>query len=194
MLSQEFHNFYNRWRSKANHYRGQDIRAAFDRFFTLFVIYNRLYGEATFELARRNLINLNRRTSFPDAQAAKEYVRQYLGGPNMMQLLDANPDCVEAIQAVIGLLDGPVQGRQFAIKLNMIDGSPQRDEDLKLLRMFRSASPNERAKGILHFLYAVRCNLFHGHKGFDRVQIEVMRPATVLLLQMIEILFEHLNR
>jgi hypothetical protein len=193
MLSREFHTFYNRWRTKANHYHGGDIRATFDRFFTLFVIYNRLYGEATFELARRGQINLTSRTSFPDAQAAKEYVRQYLGGLSMIQLLEVSPACTGAIQAVIALLDGPVEGRQFAIKLNMVDGSTQRHEDLKLLRMFRSANPNERSKAVLHFLYAVRCNLFHGHKGFDPVQIEVMRPATVLLLKMIEILFDRLD-
>jgi hypothetical protein len=194
MVSQEFHTFYNRWRAKANHYHGGDIRAAFDRFFTLFVIYNRLYAEVTFQLARDGHLNLATRKSFPDSNAAKKYVCQYLGGANLTQLLEANPACARAIQAVIVLLDGPLNGHQFAIKLNMVDGSPQRDEDLELLWKFRSRSPNERAAAVLEFLYAVRCNLFHGHKGFDPVQIEVMKPANTLLSRIIEILFERLNR
>lgn len=195
MLSPEFRDFYDNWRRKAGEYVGDDdIRAAFDRFFTLWVIYNRLYAEATFHRARTGHLNLANRRSFPDAEAAKIYVRQYLGAANMIGLLEGDPTCTEAIQAVIRLLEGPVNGRQFAIKLHMLDGSHQRDEDVNLLRKFRSRSRDERAAAVLEFLYAVRVNLFHGHKSFRPIQMEVMRPANVLLVRIVDILFERLNR
>jgi hypothetical protein len=42
MLGPEFRDFYDNWRRKAGEYVGDDdIRAAFDGFFKLWVIYNR---------------------------------------------------------------------------------------------------------------------------------------------------------
>jgi hypothetical protein len=94
---------------------------------------------------------------------------------------------------VIALLTGPVSGHQFHIKLDKIDGSLQRHEDLELLNGIQSNSPSERAGGLLDFIYSVRCNLVHAHKGFEPVQIEVIRPATVLLTKIIEVLYERLD-
>jgi len=194
MLNPEFHDFYNRWRAKANDYQGEDIHTAFDRFFTLFVIYNRLYAEATFDLVRNNQEHLDPRRSFPDGTAAKRYVGKYLGKANLIHSLEEDRPCAEAIQAVMRLLAGPVDGRQFAIVLHKIDGSPQRGEDQRLLQKFSSRSDDVRAEAVLEFLYAVRVNLFHGHKTFHPVQLVVMKPANVLLLRTIDILFERLNR
>jgi hypothetical protein len=194
MLSPEFHRFHAEWRAKADQYQGPDLQSAFDRFFTLFVIYNRLYAEVTFHMARNGRINLTRRTNFPDGNAATDYVMQFLGGTHTVELFEADPECTKAIQAVIALLAGPTaEGRQFAIKLDMIYGQPQRGADLELLRKLRSRSRSERGTAILEFLYAIRCNLFHGHKGFDDVQLEIMRPANILLSRIVEVLFENLD-
>jgi hypothetical protein len=195
MLSQEFRDFYANWRQKAEGYVDDGgIQWAFDRFFTLYVIYNRLYAELTFEMARAGTINLEKRDRFPDAEAAKDYVRQRIGCRTLMELLDKDPDCSGAIQAVIELLTGPVEDRQFAINLRMIDGETQRDEDIKHLAKFQSHNSNERAEAVLQFIYAVRCNLFHGHKSFERVQLAVIRPANVLLRRITDILFERLDQ
>jgi hypothetical protein len=194
MPNKEFNDFYRCWRQKAEEYEGQDIRSAFDRFITLYVIYNRLYAEVTFRLAQLSPLNLESRTSFPDAAAAKTYVSQYLGARKMMGLIDSCPDCVESVQAIITLLTGPVSERQFYIKLDKIDGSFQRNEDLELLSKFQSNSAADRAAAVLDFIYSVRCNLIHGHKGFTPAQIEVIKPATVILTRLIDILFERLSR
>ena len=34
---------------------------------------------------------------------------------------------------------------------------------------------------VLDFLYQVRCNLFHGQKGFSVEQVQVLQPANILL-------------
>jgi hypothetical protein len=47
MLSAEFIDFYHNWQSKAAAYSDEDLRSAFDKFFTLFVLYNRLYAAAS---------------------------------------------------------------------------------------------------------------------------------------------------
>lgn len=194
MLNQEFNDFYQNWRQKADEYQGHDLRNAFDRFLTLYIIYNRLYAEVTRRLARQGSVNLESRTAFPDAAAAKTYVSQYLGARNMMGLVNSHPDCVESLQAIIILLTGPVAGHQFYIKLDKIDGSFQRDEDLELLNRLQSNNTADRAGAVLDFIYSVRCNLIHGHKGFNPVQIEVIRPATVLLARLVDVLFERLSR
>ena len=194
MLSPEFVTFHSNWRAKADGYTDGTLESAFDRFFTLFVIYNRLYAEVAFHLARKHQLKLNDRTSFPDRDAAINYVAQFIGAATVIELFEANPESAAAIQSVIALLSGPIEGHQFAVKLDMIHGNPQPDADLELLNKFRSHNRGERGLGVLEFLYAVRCNLFHGHKGFEPVQIEIMRPANILLSHIIEILFSHLNK
>jgi hypothetical protein len=192
MLSREFHTFYNRWRAKANHYHGGDIRAAFDRFFTLYVIYNRLYAEATFELDRQpgSGVSLAQKRSFPDGPAARIYVGKYLGSAYLIDNLEGDPSCAEAINGIVAFLEE----RRFFIKLHRITGARQPDEDLELLRKFRSRGKIQRAEAVLDYIYSVRCNLFHGHKAFEGVQVEVLRTANVLMLRIIDILFERLDQ
>jgi hypothetical protein len=191
MLNREFNDFYHNWRAKADELDGVDVRSAFDRFFTLFVIYNRLYAEATFELARQpgsGVVVPN--GSFPDGKAARKYVGQYLNNEHLIDTVENEVPCAEAIQAIVAFLE---QGR-FFIKLHRVNGTRQPDQDRELLTKLRSNSKDDRAEAVLDFLYSVRCNLFHGHKSFEGIQIEVMRPANTLLLRVIEILFERLNR
>jgi len=194
MLNPESREFYNRWRCKADAYEGDDVRDLFDRFVTQFVIYNRLYADATFSLASENRIRLDPDGSFPDGKAAKSYVAQYLGATSLIEALEADPGCAEAIRAVIRLLSARVSERQFFIILDKITGAHQPEEDKRLLNSLRSTSRAARAEGILEFLYAVRVNLIHGHKSFEPIQKEVVQPANVLLSRIIDILFERLNR
>jgi hypothetical protein len=191
VLNREFQDFVNNWREKAATY-GHNLRGEFDRFFTLFVIYNRLYAEATFELVRQpgSGVTLDPNRSFPDGRAARVYVGQYLGSANVIDVMEGDPVCANAIQSIITFLD---EGR-FFIKLHRVNGTRQPAEDQKLLRKLRSHSKNQRAEAVLDFVYSVRCNLFHGHKSFRSVQLEVMRPANALLVALIEMLFERLNQ
>ncbi len=56
MLSDELIDFYDRWIEKSKVYSVQDLHDCFDKFFALFVVYNRLYMEAAWLLARRGRI------------------------------------------------------------------------------------------------------------------------------------------
>lgn len=46
-LSPQLRNFCDSWRRKAAAYAVDDLGDAFDRFFTSYVVFNRLYVEAT---------------------------------------------------------------------------------------------------------------------------------------------------
>ena len=70
MLSLEFQEFFQKWIEKADQYGTAEIRELFDKFFTLYVLYNRIYAEATFEHARNGGIDLTHQRFFPDSKAA----------------------------------------------------------------------------------------------------------------------------
>ena len=189
-LSQEFINFHWNWLAKADVYDGTQLQGAFDKFFTQYVIFNRLYAEATFRHLQANHIRLP--PYFPDSKGAVEYTLGYIGARRLNAQLDADPASRAAIAQVIALLRGPVGGHQFCIVLDRLHGNPQPAEDAELLNKIESANPTEKCEGVLRFLYAIRCNTFHGHKGFEPVQLEVMKPANNLLRHVTEILFEKL--
>lgn len=190
-LSQEFSEFYTSWLQKANQYTDNDIRSCFDKFFTLFVVYNRLYAEATFRLAQTegSGINLDNWNTFPDPVAAKEYLANYIGARNLINGLRSDPRCVTALQSLEQLL----QNQRFNIKLNLLTGTPQPDEDVILLTKLRSRSNSVKALAILDTIYSIRCNMFHGHKGFHEVQLELLIPITTLLERICTITWQKLS-
>ena len=153
----------------------RDSHGCFDKFFTLYVVFNRLYAEATFRLARRGSVTLKDR--FPDAQAAQDYVLQYCGAVKLIEAWqnDQLTACALA-EIVVHIRKG-----QFALKLNMVTGTQQPEADRRLLNAMQSQDRNRRAKAYLEALYSIRCNMFHGHKGFAPIQVELLRPALVLL-------------
>ena len=189
MLSGEFHEFHREWLGKANQYDGHDLHSLFDKFFTLFVVYNRLYAETTFVLARRNPKILSTRSTFPDSKAATSYVLQYLRATDYINGLRDAPACQASIERIIDLIDREV----FAVKLDMIYGKPQRGKDLELRQRLRSGSAADQGHAILDVLYSIRCNLFHGHKDFVPVQAELLRPTIILLGKTIDLLYAKLS-
>jgi hypothetical protein len=66
-LNQDFKDFVRNWLNKADCIVLADSSTYFDKFFTLYVVYNRLYAEVTFTLARAGQIDISKWTSFPDA-------------------------------------------------------------------------------------------------------------------------------
>lgn len=197
-LSYEFQEFYNTWMAKANEYGIEELRDCFDKFFTLFVVYNRLYAESTFALVRMGRIfrlrrgtnnTGTRRRNFPDRKAATEYLQQYLGSDHIMNQLESADNSVNALNKICTLL----KEGQFYIKLDVYSGNRQRSEDEKLLRNLMSTCLGLRVNAILDLVYSIRCNMFHGHKGFREVQIELLQPIIVILKSLIEIIFQKLS-
>ena len=189
VLSPEFNQFYQSWLEKAERYYGYDLRDYFDKFFTLYILYNRLYAEASFVLARSGRIDLSKRTSFPDSKAAKEYVLQFLGSEKLLSVLEGDPESNGAMETIVSL----IEEERFHIKLDMVYGRPQKDKDLELLKSLRSRSSNKRARAVLDTIYPIRCNMFHSQKGFHRVQIEILRPVTLILRKVVELLYRELS-
>jgi hypothetical protein len=75
----------------------------------------------------------------------------------------------------------------------MMSGERRPDADRELLAALESRSRNRRAHAVLEALYAIRCNMFHGHKGFEPIQLELLKPAILLLQSTINVLYRALD-
>jgi hypothetical protein len=187
-LPDSLRDFCNAWRAKARDYSVEEIRGAFDRFFTSYVVFNRLYAEATYRLARRGQVKLRER--FPDSQAAQEYVLQYCGAEFLMGAWEGD----EASRAALHRIVEHLRERRFALKLDPLTGARRPDEDRKLLEALESKGKNRRAKAVLEALYAIRCNMFHGQKGFQQIQLELLQPAIAVLEKTADALYRALEQ
>ena len=188
-MNQEISNFCTSWLTKSRTYDSNNLQGAFDKFFTLFVVYNRLYVELTFRLSNKGLINLINRKTFPDANAAKVYSVEYLTSTVLNNAFDSSPDCLIAIEELKNI----IRNNTFNIKLNMVTGVPMPDKDSDLLSALESSNTANRMKAITDYLYSVRCNTFHAQKGYTNDQIELLRPICILLEKIIELIFDKLR-
>jgi len=189
-LSPEFLNFVSSWQRKAEEYNTNDVSGCFDKFFTLYVTFNRIYAEATFSLARQSQIKIEKRDSFPDAQAAIAYILQFLGAEHFVSEIMADDNSVAALGKIMQL----IRDERFYVKLDMVTGKRQRDRDLKLLADLESENLATKSRAILETIYSIRCNMFHGHKGFNEMQIEILQPVIILLKKTITIALDKLQR
>jgi len=180
--------FCDAWRAKARDYPVGEIRGAFDRFFTSYVVFNRLYSEATYRLALRGQVKLRER--FPDSQAAQEYVLQYCGAQHLIDAWERD----EATRTALHRITDHLRERRFALRLNPVTGARRPDEDRKLLEALESRGKNRRAKAVLEALYSIRCNMFHGQKGYQLAQLELVQPAIVVLEKTADALYQVLER
>ena len=96
MISQELENFYIRWLQKADEYQNESLQDCFDRFFTLFVAYNRLYAELALSRVKKGLVK-TKRGYIPDSLAAKNGIQGYLGTQEILQCLESETVCTEAL-------------------------------------------------------------------------------------------------
>ena len=85
-LSNEMVDFYKAWLAKAESYSGEELNDYYNKAFTLFTLYNRLYVEATFTLVREGKITLSDNRPFPDSRGAKQYAPQFVGYYEILQV------------------------------------------------------------------------------------------------------------
>jgi len=187
-LNYEFSRFVTDWLAKADNIKLESIATYFDKFFTLYVVYNRLYAEATFALSRKGQINISSEKPFPDRKAATNYVVKLIGSASLVGAITNNTECSAALSQIEKLIEQNV----FSIKLHMVTGERQREKDENLLRRLRDRNQNTKAEAILDLIYSIRCNTFHGHKEFEGVQIEILDPIIVLLETLIGLIRDKL--
>jgi hypothetical protein len=203
LISTELQNFYQRWLLKAEEYHSNDLQDCFDKFFTLYVAYNRLYSELAIILAKKER-GIIRGNYISDSQVAKNVVQTYVGSDRILQSLENDVDCVESITSIIYLIEHKV----FKIKLDRLSGQqkfnrnrvcnlPEKhrvEADSILLEGLKSETAYRKVYAILDLIYSIRCNIFHGQKGYNEVQIKILIPVTKLLKKIMSLLYEKMSQ
>src|ERR1700731_2491427 len=110
-LSPELRDFCDSWHAKAAAYSTENINGAFDRFFTSYVAFNRLYAESTYRLARRGHVKLRER--FPDSQAAQDYVVQFCTATTLTRAWENSANAAAALHEIADHL----REERFALRL-----------------------------------------------------------------------------
>jgi hypothetical protein len=183
MLPPSFLNFYDNWNAKSDAIDETQLSGVFDKYISLFIIYNSLYTQVP-DAFIANGISVPMKIY--DNELAIKWVIRFLGADNIVDNLVAH-----GIQNDINALIGLIQQQRFYIKLNY--GARQRNEDLKILLKLRSTNNAQKAVGILEVIYNVRCNLFHGHKDMIEPQRSLLSPLVNILKVLNTQLFSTLN-
>lgn len=164
--------FCERWIDKASRYQSNELEDLFDRFFTLYVAYNRLYSAAA-ELYRNSVGEVVARSLHGDRKEATFVMAKLIGEATFSKFIEDNPALSSACRDISDLLDG------HRFYLHSKRGTAERDlvRDERLSRGLSHCS----LLAVLECLYQIRCNIFHGHKEFAPRQAELLIPAIALL-------------
>ncbi len=181
MLSNELMIFCNRWLEKADKYSDDNTDHVFDKFFSLYVVYNALYVESTLELKR-----MGKEKGTWDKVSATKNVPIYIGNEKLYQKLQK---FMSEIETIVRLIE---QGT-FYISTKKDNITPDADkdkkyiEDIKFNKEARKKTLIENFNiGILSLIYGTRCNMFHGRKGFDPIQKQLLTPMNNILEMIIK--------
>ena len=188
----QLNDFYGRWREKANAYNADSLSDNFDKFFTLFVIYNRIYnvvvvilndqGELD-NLRKQGKIQKNKKEP-DDNKAATVCVAHFLRH-ELQQIVDANNYSITEFKNIIA---------NHVFNIDLKYGQPQRNKDLALLHGLESGNNVLTVEALLTILYKIRCNVFHAEKGYNEEQKMILAPANVCLQNMVDRLIQQVNQ
>lgn len=164
--------FCERWIDKADAYRSNDLEDLFDRFFTLFVAYNRFYSAAA-ELHRATLDPRQAQLLLGDRREATTVMARLIRQSRFANAMNETPAIAAACQTISTLL------HNHHFFLHSIRGTKEPDlaRDAKLAYGLGKHS----LMSVLECLYQIRCNIFHGEKEFAPRQAELLAPAITLL-------------
>jgi hypothetical protein len=164
--------FCDRWIDKADAYRSNDLEDLFDRFFTLFVAYNRFYSAAA-ELHRATLDARQAAFLQGDRKEATTIMARLIGHRRFLNAKQERPAIGAACETISSLL----HGRHFFLHSIRRTKEPDLARDAKLAEGLNKHS----LLAVLECLYQIRCNIFHGEKEFAPRQAELLIPAITLL-------------
>jgi hypothetical protein len=205
MISLELQQFYTRWLQKAELYQSQTLQDCFDKFFTLYVAYNRLCTELALSCAKRGIWRWN---YISDGLVAKSNVQSYLGNTYIIDALQDDDTCKISILTVIDLLER----KAFTIKWDVLQKvrkyikhqyteqkfistvNNYKEEDSYLLEGLKSEKSDRKVHAILDLIYSIRCNMFHGQKGYIGDQIQILLPVNALLTKIMNLLYDKMNQ
>ncbi len=181
MIDNSIKQFCMRWSDKADKYTEKTTEDVFDRFFSLFVAYNTLYSEITIMLEKKNM-----HKGTGDRVSATQNVPKYIG---QAILFDKLKNLSGDIDKIVNL----IKNGTFYISTKRDNITPDTAKDNKYIDNIENinsaqnlANKTKFNEAVLSLIYGVRCNMFHGKKGFDPIQKELLIPMNNILEMLIK--------
>lgn len=187
-IRKNFNEFYNSWWiNKCQNYRGDRLSDYYDIFFSRFVTFNSLYN--TIIYTKENLGLLKRKTDKKhkikergDKEKAITLMSKELTDSQLDILLEKS-EIITCVANLISILES----KKFVITHKA--GRQFPEDDLLMLTKLKHIDKKVRYIGILELLYNIRCNLFHGSKGYEHDQIELLKPINEILFYLVDSLY-----
>lgn len=152
------------------------LSRCFDRFTSLFVVFNRIYTEACKLLIRRGRVPPSPRGAYaplPDRKSATSHILSFYGEARLRNEITDDVKCRAAVDNFVRLIR---EGR-FYLHEDYVTGVPDVEADRRLA----DEASAYRPRAILSLIYTARCNLVHGEKDFDEGQRELLGNMSVAL-------------
>ncbi|MFD2697760.1 hypothetical protein ACFSQ0_07120 [Mesonia sediminis] len=181
-MTEETEEYIANYKLKYKQIEKDDLASLFEKFNTLYPMFNRLYNDA---LRNESVKNQNLK-NFGDYKKATFFVRDYLGAENIIKDLK-NENQNKSINEIADLINKNV----FHINLN--DGQGQEKTDLELATNLLNDDAEIKSKAVLSLIYNVRCNIVHGHKDFQEYQRLLLEPLIGILKTIVNSLINKLK-
>jgi hypothetical protein len=119
------------------------LSRCFDRFTSLFVVFNRVYTEAGKLLIRRGVVQPGRYAPLPDRKSAISHVVTFYGEDKLRDEISANQKCRKAVDTLVQL----IRDQSFYLHEDYTTGNPDIQRDLRLANEASTYCP----KAVLSF-------------------------------------------
>jgi hypothetical protein len=170
--------FCIRWQTKVDTYGDSNLEDIFDKFTSLYIVFNKLYRTLeTLLLEKNELASIQglkfrsrKKNELSDNNAATVFVANYLKD-NAENIIS---ELTNEIKIYIDIIEN--NRFHFDIKSELTIENKNKN-DIMVLNDLRQNNPIIKFTGLLTILYRIRCNLFHGTKGFFNEQQKVLNPA-----------------
>jgi len=183
-MKQETKDYIETWTNKISTYNEDELETLFDKFTSLFTLYNRLYNES-YSLMKAN--GQLSKARYSDFDKATLLVVEYISADYIIDRLNENRN-FDDIVSIASLIKNDI------FHINLADGVSQKDRDIILMNNLENDEPKSKAQAVLSAIYNVRCNMQHGEKHFEEHQRMLLEPMIRILETIIELQIEKLNQ
>ena len=156
IMNHDICGFYKRWMAKADNYDTSDLSDCFDKFLTLFTVYNSMYNNLAKQIGFSE--------KYDNAKATK---------------------CVPSVTEFKELCEDEIFKKSSEKITSLIDSGEfyvsDTSSDKKIIKRVKSNDKSVRLQGVLELVYRIRCNLIHGEKEFMCTQKNILQPCINIL-------------
>lgn len=182
-MNQDTKDFIHSWTIKMSDIQGNDLGALFNRYISLYILYNRLYNDSFRRLKESNNLTKPR---YSDFEKATTLVIQFNSANDIISRLKENNNSSD-IETIANLI------RNDIFNINLADGVSQKLIDKQLLDNLMNADVNIKSQAIFSIIYNVRNNMEHGEKHFEQHQRLLLEPLIKILQTIVDLQVENLT-